>query len=168
MQKLFIFIPTYNRPPALVAQLSALLPQVQKYPHNVRVVVRDNNSSNYDIEDLENQFKSDSISFEKNFGNIGGNANIALGFVLSREDEFLWILSDNDTVRPSCLEYLAQQLHSSVDFVVINDEFSQPAKVKWKWADGWVTPMAWRQGLISNALFNTNTIRGSIDDAFFS
>lgn len=167
MQKLFIFIPTYNRPQALAAQLSALLPQLQKYPHNVRVVVRDNNSSNYEIADLANQFKSDSISFERNFGNIGGNANIALGFVLSREDEFLWILSDNDTVRPDCLEYLAQQLQSSVDFVVINDQHMVPETMKWKWADGWVTPMAWRQGLISNALFNTNTIRSSIDDAFF-
>ena len=166
MRKLFIYIPTYNRPSSLSAQLNALTPQLEKYAQSVRLVVRDNNSSKYAFEELSIQYQSSNVSFEKNFGNIGGNANIALGFVLSKEDEFLWILSDNDIVKPDCLAYLIPKLENTVDFVVINDEYEVPTTVDWKWTDGWDQPMSWRQGLISNALFNTNTIRGSIEDAF--
>jgi GT2 family glycosyltransferase len=43
-KKLFIYIPTFNRPEALNRQLDVLLPQVIVYKDKVRILVRDNNS----------------------------------------------------------------------------------------------------------------------------
>ena len=167
MINLFIYIPTYRRPIALSKQLDTLLPQARKFPNHVRIVVRDNDSKGPQFEAIKKKYQADNILFEKNFGNIGGNANIALGFVFARENEFLWILSDNDLVRDDCIAYLLDEIDNTIDYVVMNDQVTYPKKVYWSWADGWLEPINWWQGLISAALFNTNTVRESIGDGFF-
>jgi hypothetical protein len=166
MINLFIYIPTYSRPIALSKQLESLFPQAKKFSNQVRIIVRDNDSKGSQFDAIKNKYQADNILFEKNFGNIGGNANIALGFVYARENEFLWILSDDDFVREDCVGYLLSKLDYSIDYVVMNDEVDYPKIMPWKWSDGWVDPINWRQGLISAALYNTNTIRQSIGDAF--
>lgn len=166
MVNLFIYIPTYSRPIALSRQLDCLFPQAGRFSNRVRIMVRDNDSKGPEFEAIKKKYQAENIEFYKNFGNIGGNANIALGFVLSRENEFLWILSDNDLVRDDCVEYLLSVLDYSIDYVVMNDHVVASKIMPWKWSDGWIEPMSWRQGLISAALFNTNTIRDSIGDAF--
>lgn len=42
--------------------------------------------------------------------NLGGDANIALGFVEATVADFLWILSDNDPVQPEALATIASAL----------------------------------------------------------
>ena len=81
MKKLFIYIPTYNRPEAIQMQLRALAPQVAKYPSEVRVMVNDNASTKYSYDEMVKDYiQYENIHFHRNGGNIGGNANIALGF----------------------------------------------------------------------------------------
>jgi glycosyltransferase involved in cell wall biosynthesis len=168
MIKILIYIPTYNRPDALNKQLVALVPQIQKYQHQVRIIVRDNCSDNNIISILKQKYSDyGNIIFERNFGNIGGNANIALGYVYAAKDEFLWILGDNDLVSGDAIENLLQVLNLEIDFVVCNFEVSEPRIVNWKWEDGWETPMNWRMGLISDTLFNANTFHSVCDAAFF-
>lgn len=168
MTQILIYIPTYNRPDALGKQLVALVPQIQKYPNQVRVIVRDNCSDNDFIYSLKQKYSNcENIIFERNFGNIGGNANIALGYIYARKDEFLWILGDNDLVSDDAIQNLLKVLSLEIDFVVCNFEVSEPNIVDWKWEDGWETPMNWHMGLISDTLFNANTFHTVCDAAFF-
>lgn len=167
MNKLFIYIPTYNRPKALKAQLSALLPQVESFPQQVRILVNDNSSD----DPLENVFdkylSSSNIQFRQNVGNIGGNANIALGFIYAQPDEFLWILSDNDIVTSQAVAYILNLLNKEIDFYCFNYSIEEPTEIEHLWADGCQSPMDWRLGLISDGLYNVNSIKGSIDAAFY-
>jgi glycosyltransferase involved in cell wall biosynthesis len=166
--KLFIYIPTYNRPAALKVQLQKLALQVERNSTSVRVLVSDNCSDTYSIEEIESDFRQfKTISFRKNGGNIGGNANIALGFIFSRPGEFLWILSDNDIVCDDAVDYILHILDEKIDFYCFNDAIDQPKVVPHEWREGWQLPMDWRMGLISDALYNVKTVAGSMDDAFY-
>jgi GT2 family glycosyltransferase len=119
MIQLLIYIPTFNRPDALTKQLSSLVPQIARYQENVRVIVRDNCSDNDALSVLKIKYHDHkNIFFEENFGNIGGNANIALGFIFAKKDEFLWILSDNDLISHNAIENLMEILNLRIDFVV--------------------------------------------------
>lgn len=167
MINLFIYIPTFERPIALSRQLETLVPQVLRFQKNVRLLVNNNNSSSSTFNQLKLQYQAENILFQSNFGNIGGNANIALGFVYSKKDEFIWLLSDNDLVQENCIEFLLRTTNNKIDFVVIGRSFIEPVTIDWHYAKGWIEPMEWGQGLISGSLFNSNTIQGSIEDAFY-
>lgn len=168
MNKLFIYIPTYNRPDALRTQLSVLVPQIVDLPEKVRLLVSDNDSGGGLFPELTREYAPyRNIEFRRNAGNIGGNANIALGFVFARNDEFLWILSDNDIISDSAVRYILGVLDEQVDFYCFNDSVKEPTDVAYPWENGWQTPMDWRMGLISDALYNMNTVKNSIDAAFY-
>jgi len=166
-QKLFIYIPTYSRPKCLQNQLDSLVPQVKAFPDRVRLIVRDNDSPGFDLSTFEEQYIAANITFSRNIGNIGANANISLGFIFSNLDEFLWILSDNDLVQFGCVEYLLGKLDSSCDFIVLNNFNLHPKTIPWIWESNLLLPITLGQGLISATLFNTNSIRNSIENAYF-
>lgn len=168
MSQLFIYIPTFNRPRALQAQLQMLAPQAAKNLASVRVLVNDNNSDSYSIDEFAKDYSAfENISFQKNGGNIGANANIALGFVFAKPGEFLWILSDNDVVSDVAVDYILSVLAQDIDFYCFVDSVEQPRAISHAWTQGWQEPMDWRMGLISDALYNMQTVQGSVDDAFY-
>ncbi len=168
MSKLFIYIPTYNRPEALRTQLSALVPQIVDLPEKVRLLVSDNDSGGELFLELARKYAPHrNIEFRRNAGNIGGNANIALGFVFAQKDEFLWLLSDNDIISDTAVHYILGVLDERVDFYCFNDSVKEPTEVAYSWKSGWQTPMDWRMGLISDALYNMSTVKDSIDAAFY-
>lgn len=167
MKKLFIYIPTYNRPDALKTQLSVLLPQVARLPENVRILISDNASKKPFVEFNEKYSSCPNIQFRSNSGNIGGNANIALGFIFAQPNEFLWILSDNDIVTETAIDYLLGALDNNVDFCCFTDSVKEPTIIDYSWESGWLTPMEWNMGLISDALYNVNSIKDSIEAAFY-
>jgi len=167
MNKLFIYIPTYNRFRSVTKQLKIILPKIKLHKNRVRLLVNDN-ASDKDLLSLAREYKnSTNIVFHRNCGNIGGNANIALGFVFARDDEFLWILSDNDIVKKDAIDYILDVLDDKVDFYCINNEVTRPKTFNYKWEDGCQAIMDWRMGLISAGLYNMSTVKKSIDAAFF-
>jgi hypothetical protein len=166
--KLFIYIPTFGREEALRQQLSVLCPQVLLYKNNVRLLIRDNNSEgDYFFKLGEEYYEKDVIEFERNFGNIDGNANIALGFISAKKDEFIWLLSDNDIINDNSIRYLLEHINLSYDLILFNYSVTAPERKLVKWNDGLLSLMEGRMGLISNALYNTNYIRNSLYDAFY-
>jgi len=168
MAKLFIYLPTYNRPESLRRQLTALLPQVEKFPQDVRVLISDNASNKYIQDDILRGLPTlQNVEVRRNGGNIEGNANIALGFVFARPDEFLWILSDNDILSSSAVSYLMTILDIDVDFYCFILGIDSMKEVQHDWKSGWQIPMDWRMGLISDALYNMNTVRDVVREAFF-
>lgn len=168
MNKLFIYIPTYNRPEALKVQLSVLVPQIVGLTSSVRLLVSDNNSTDKVCADIKEKYSGyENVEFRQNAGNIGGNANIALGFVFAQKDEFLWILGDNDIISESAIDYILGVLDASIDFYCFNFSVNKATVVDYSWRQGWQTPMDWRMGLISDALYNMSSVQDSIDEAFF-
>jgi len=167
MKKLFIYIPTFNRINALSRQLDVILPIIKQRQGSVRLLINDN-ASDKDLSFIQKNNKNyPNIIFRKNPGNIGGNANIALGFVFAEKDEFLWILSDNDIVKEDSIDYILDALDDKVDFYCFNNEEDNPKTFNYKWKDGCQALMDWRLGLISDGLYNMKTVNGSIDAAFY-
>lgn len=167
MNKLFIYIPTYNRPEAIKSQLSVLLPQITRIPEQTRLLVNDNDSDE-NLDDFYEKYLSFSnIQFRRNSGNIGANANIALGFTFVRPNEFLWILSDNDIVTDGAIDYILGLLDNKIDFYCFNYSVKEPTVIEHSWDNGCQVPMDWRLGLISDALYNINSIKDSINAAFY-
>jgi glycosyltransferase involved in cell wall biosynthesis len=168
LNKLFIYIPTYNRPNLLRRQLQVLLPQVGRYTENVRVLICDNASEKYEVDEILQDFPTfPNVQVRRNGGNVGGNANIALGFAFAQSNEFLWILSDNDIVSHDAIQYVISMLDTEIDFFCFTDDADSVSDVEHLWESGWQTPMDWRMGLISAALYNMATVSNSIEDAFF-
>jgi hypothetical protein len=167
MSKLFIYIPTYNRPEALKSQLNVLIPQVLKFSDDVRLMVNENGSDLIYQENIDLLNGHFNIEYRVNCGNIEGNANIALGFIFARPNEFIWILSDNDIISDTALEYILSELDSTIDFYCFNYSVENPTVIGYKWEDGWETPMEWRFGLISDGLYNSNSVKDSLATAFY-
>lgn len=168
MAKLFIYLPTYNRPESLRRQLFALLPQVERFPQNVRVLICDNDSSKYGMDEILYDLPVfNNVEVRRNGGNIGGNGNIALGFVFARPDEFLWILSDNDIVSPDAVTYLLSVLDPAFDFYCFVNDTDTERDFDYDWNCGWQKPMDWRMGLISDALYNMGSVRDVVGEAFY-
>ncbi|MBA4383767.1 MAG: hypothetical protein C0410_03455, partial [Anaerolinea sp.] len=119
-KKLFIYIPTYNRPKSLEKQIASLSSQVTRHKDCVRILVNDNASPTNLFFELEEKYSSENIVFHKNSGNIGGNANIALAFTYAKNDEFLWILSDDDLLTDNAVDYILSNLEDTVEFININ------------------------------------------------
>jgi glycosyltransferase involved in cell wall biosynthesis len=168
LAKLFIYLPTFNRPESLRLQLSALLPQLQEFPQSVRLLICDNDSSKYSLDEILRGFPPfPNVEVRRNGGNIGGNGNIALGFVFARPDEFLWILSDNDIVSPNALAYVLSVLDSDFDFYCFVNGAESEQDIHHDWTSGWQIPMNWRMGLISDALYNMASVRDVVEEAFY-
>ncbi len=165
---LFIYIPTYNRPNALRKQLTALTVQVDDYKGKIRVLVSDNSSPENVYNKLATYYTNENITFRRNPGNIGANANIALGFTLARADEFLWILSDNDFISDKAIDNILPHLRDDIEFNLLSPNSSQIKDIDYGYEEGWSgylfeSPV----GLISNVIHNMKLIAPHIASAFF-
>jgi hypothetical protein len=65
------------------------------------------------------------------------------------------------------VEFILQEIRRDIDFYCFLDEIEDPKIVVHHWSEGWQKPMDWRMGLISDALYNANTVQDSIEDAFY-
>jgi hypothetical protein len=164
MKKLFIYIPTFNRIDSLVEQLNALLPQVAMFPE-VRLHINDNASSDIDIQSLRSRIDHERVLITRNGCNIGGNANILLGFVYWREDEALWILSDNDIVRPNAVEQILAAIDSDADLIRMRDS-NECGRSIYHWEDGWSSEIRHGTGLISAVIYNTVKFKSHVQTGF--
>jgi len=154
-----IYIPTYNRPAELRAQLNRLVPQLTP---EVFVRVQDNGSTSYSWKDLARDFSHPQVEFCSNAGNIGANANIALGFPLMGHHEYLWILSDNDLLVSNAIATILEQLKDSPDLVI----FGKPAgdrTVLEPAGQGWNDNCP---GLISEAVYRSSKYLPYLQNAF--
>ena len=111
MKKLLIHIPSYNRYDLLVGQLQVLSTSIENDNiKNVRIVVSDNASTDKRYLDLPNQYQQDYIAIKRNCSNIGGIGNMIRGFELDDWD-YIWSLSDDDTVKPDALRVIVPELN---------------------------------------------------------
>jgi len=132
------------------------------------VLISDNDSSKYIAKDILQGFAHlENVEIRQNGGNIGANANIALGFAFARPEEFLWILSDNDIISPNAVSYLLSTLDKKIDFYCFVNDIETMSEKDYNWQSGWQIPMEWRMGLISDALYNMESVREVVGEAFY-
>jgi glycosyltransferase involved in cell wall biosynthesis len=167
---LTIYIPTFNRPKSLEKQIRILIPQIKKYREKVRVIINDNCSTTslLHINSLisENNLHG-VVELKKNPGNIGANANIALGFCSCAQKDHLWILSDDDYVSPEVLDLLLPELDGNHDVILldirkgilINELLTDEYNTFYELHDSGA-------GLISNVIYRMETFSNSINAAF--
>ncbi|MCL4338839.1 glycosyltransferase family 2 protein [Patescibacteria group bacterium] len=119
--KLVIYIPSYNRGQVLSEQLERIVNQWGKYRDRIRLVISDNFSSDPVYKTLSAKFIQKNISFRRNISNIGGNENIMQGFLTAGEDDYLWILSDDDMLTSSALEEIFWGIDKNTDIIHIGE-----------------------------------------------
>ena len=157
MKNLLIYIPTYNRFKLLKNQISSLINFELKNKDKFDIIVNDNNSKiDNDYYQIENLCENNNIQFRKNISNIGGNANILLGFYLAKNYEYLWILSDDDIVLPNVLDYIIEQLQSSPNLIHIGDYESENLRELYS-SNFFKVTAGPGFGLISNVIYSIMT-----------
>lgn len=168
MKNLLIYIPTYNRPQMLKHQLDRICEQEPPSDLNIRIIVRDNCSSNYSINELSKEYINKSIIFKQNSTNIGGNPNIAIGFLEARIDDFLWILSDNDLIAKDCFKKISEYIRSDIDIITTEKKSLTPMNVKVDLQNKLnLIRIFNNHSLISNTIYNLNSVKLYIENAFF-
>jgi glycosyltransferase involved in cell wall biosynthesis len=163
---LFIYIPTYNRPSRLRAQLDAITSQRGDWPGQVRILVNDNASPSFSTGAAASMAREYGVEVRRNLGNVGGNANIALAFVFGRPEEYVWMLSDDDTVCEGALQAIATQgLVGDPDVVTFEMKSSEPATVVHSWREGW--DWIGETGGISNVIYKGEVFAAQASQAFY-
>jgi glycosyltransferase involved in cell wall biosynthesis len=160
--KLFIYIPTYNRPESLRKCLKTLFPQANKYSDRVRIMVNDNNSDNCVNDNLLSEFSYKSFSLRKNSYNIGGNANMNLGFIFANQDEFLWILGDDDYLCDTALDTIFS-CDSNNDLLLMTNTAIK-SEVNYSIQKSYEE---WKSFWVSANVFNMKTYKKYIGSVFY-
>jgi glycosyltransferase involved in cell wall biosynthesis len=117
--KLLVYIPTYNRISLLDKQLANLASQLDKNSFDISILVSNNASTDGDYKLLETKYEKYPITFSTNKNNIGGNANILLGFLYGGNYEYLWVLSDDDEITDHCLAAIFKNLDAEYPLIHI-------------------------------------------------
>lgn len=119
---LSVCIPTYNRQDWLRLCLAALAPQIARTGGRAEIVVSDNASTDGTQQVMEEMQQVYPIRCSRNEVNIGANPNFyRLAAELAR-GRYVWILGDDDIVRPDGLERVLRVLedHPELRYVYVN------------------------------------------------
>jgi glycosyltransferase involved in cell wall biosynthesis len=118
MSSLTIAIPTYNRNEKLLINLKKILPQITTQ----KIIIVDN-CSDIALEEslgkIIKQYKNISIKVYRNKTNIGIAANFLRCFEYC-ETEWMWLLSDDDTVCDNAVEIIERDTRNYFDYTFLN------------------------------------------------
>jgi hypothetical protein len=152
----------------LETQIERILVAIGEY-ENVHVLVSSNGEPIENFPKLSKLIREDHrFDFRSNPSNIGGNANILLGFVLAQPEDALWILADDNPITKESVSIILENLESEWDilgmtrlqsyessFVFDNDKYGLNflgEKTEW--------------GLISSVIYNISSMAESINNGF--
>ncbi|MCE5225898.1 MAG: glycosyltransferase [Porphyromonadaceae bacterium] len=105
---LSIVIPTYNREQQLRNQLTILCKQDLTYVKEIIII---DNCSDYEIDEVINEFESDKIRLIRNTINTKMAYNLAAIF-LHCNTEWLWSLSDDDEVEEDAIDKIKKEIEN--------------------------------------------------------
>jgi glycosyltransferase involved in cell wall biosynthesis len=168
-QGLLVYIPTYNRPDQLSAQLAALIPQIEGIK-KVRIVVSDNNSDRSNFAELSDKYKDISnLKMRRNFGNVGANANFLLAYSELEQGEYLWLLADDTLIAPNAIEELVIAITSDADLIGLatpeQDFLPRSYNLSNEGMSKILTSFSW--GLISSAIYKGDYLKDSLLSGFY-
>ena len=117
MDKLGVYIPTYNRKDKLRACLESFIPQLKKY--GFPIYISDNGSTDGTekvVKELRKKYKK--ITYSKNKKNLGYAANLAKVLRMGNT-EFVWAFGDDDVIVDGAIDDIMKHL-DKYDFLQIN------------------------------------------------
>lgn len=110
--RLVIYIPTFENPDGALQQVIAIRrceTFASSWPWRSVDIVVSINGGDYDEGTLR---AAGATHVRRRITNIGGDANIAMGLLEVDEDDLLWILSDNDPVKPQALTTISDAIRA--------------------------------------------------------
>lgn len=164
---LLIYIPSYGRPKKLDQLLECLRPQISALDGWAKVYVSIN-PSDLDYSDVIRSHEGESISFHCHDANIGGNANIALGFTCPIASTYLWILSDSDMPTDNSINTIKDCLDfNSSLFCFVENRYGEVCSTfNISYAAFWQESLSWGIGQISNTIYRRSVFRAYYIAAF--
>lgn len=126
--KLLVYIPSFNRAENLMKQLGVL--KAYQGPDELEVVVQDNGSFE-SYEEVRRFCKESDFGYVRNPCNIGPNPNILAGFMYCSRTDYLWILSDDDLIKPDAVNKVFDLLHrhEGCDIVYLTHNLLQQEEI---------------------------------------
>ena len=158
--KLAVCIPTYNRPDHIKRQVRDVIKQLVP---GVRLIVLDNHSP-IPVESLFSEEELSQFLIIRHHVNIGGDANNVRCLELA-EDGWVWLLSDDDTIRPDAISVVLNLINQHRDCCFINtgnkktielstfDDFLSYFKIRGTWGKAFFQ---------SACLFNMSVMKDSL------
>ncbi|HWN10331.1 MAG TPA: glycosyltransferase family 2 protein [Pyrinomonadaceae bacterium] len=120
---LSICIPTYDRAERLRVMLQAVLPQVAEHADKVELWISDNASPDHTPQVVEEARRLGPLQYSRNATNLGIVANIiTLANELAR-GEYVWVLGDDDLLRPKALARVLAALEAHSEMEILNLNF---------------------------------------------
>lgn len=170
MGGLLVYIPTYNRPELLRAQLEALRPQIQGN-ERVRLVVADNASTSQESLAVFSEFSGQRwLTFFRRATNIQANANILQGFLELRSGEYLWLLADDTLASPNAVALILEAIDAeSPDLIGLSTDQQAllPKVLRWNSETFELITTKFSWGLISSAIYSGDFFLEFVSQAFF-
>ncbi len=117
-----IAVPTYNRAPLLRVMLEALLPQVAAAGDAVEVCLSDNASTDETPEVIRQAQALGPLRYSRNRENLGPICNVHRVANEMARGQFVWVLGDDDLVRPGAVARVVEalQAHADLDAFYVN------------------------------------------------
>jgi hypothetical protein len=104
--KLLIYLPVFNGATRIEKTLISLFNAIDNLPedkqNSVIVHINDNHSSDNTIK-ICNKFIRNNVFIESNFKNVGFVNNLSIGFLKDYDQDFTWIIGDDDILLPNAL-----------------------------------------------------------------
>jgi len=156
---LLIYIPTYNRYERLCEQLDLIIPHLNTYP--VDIIISNNASTDDRYKDLKEKYLNEKITFIDNPTNLGANPNIFNGFLYALIYDYVWILSDDDTITPTAIPSIMRRLDGQLDLIYIKLRTTSEHTELYSIND-LLDNLKYGLGLISCAVIRTSAIKSSV------
>lgn len=148
--RLIIAIPTYNRSKIIKKQVQLLLPQLRE---GVQLVVRDN-CSDVPVRSMFSDEELSKFTLIRNLTNIGGDAN-TVHLLEAYNDCWVWILGDDDPVKPDAVDLVLSEITNHNDCCYIN--FGSKKCLKTQNYDELISYMG-NLGVLGLAFFQTHCV----------
>lgn len=118
IEKLDIFLITYNRATVLKKTLEQLLDENSPIKDFSITIIDNNSKDNTSLVVQKYQTHHKNIKYVKNKYNIGGNANIVKAFYKANK-EYVWILADNDNYSWENWNQVERGIQDNTDAIVV-------------------------------------------------
>jgi glycosyltransferase involved in cell wall biosynthesis len=124
--RLTICVPTYNRADRLRVMLQAALPQVAELGERVELCISDNASTDHTRQVVDEARNLGPFNYSRNETNIGLISNLIKVTTELAQGEFVWLLGDDDLLRPHALERVLKALEANrhLDLINLNFQYS--------------------------------------------
>ena len=119
---LSIGIPTFNRAELLQSALYSLAPQIKEFQGEVELIVSDNNSQDNTADVVKWAQQFGPIRYNQNDENIGAGKNFVFLATQLAKGEYIWLLGDDDFVRPGGVKRILEVIkeHPDVEYINVN------------------------------------------------